>query len=266
MVKRKNSVLGQSPGVRNNQSLGKALQILEVMACSPAGMRLQEISRQLNVPASTVIRFLNTFMDYEYVAQNPENSEYYLTLKLTAMGERIKSRFQIRRLVRPFLEAISATMNEAASLAIEQDRQVVYIDAVEGPDCILQTLQRIGKNAPLNSTGVGKILLLAYTDEQIDELIKVRGLPTPTSHTISNKQDLIAELETIRERGYAVDDEECEYGVRCVAMPLIDYTGHIMAAISMTAPVLRMPPERIEEIGTFLLQQSELISRQCGKL
>ncbi|TVQ22888.1 MAG: IclR family transcriptional regulator [Spirochaetaceae bacterium] len=249
---------------KRNQSIAKALHIIEAMAASEGPMRLQDIGKTVRLPASTVLRFLKTLMDHDYVEQNPDTLQYFLTLKLCAVADQVKRQVKIRDVVHPHLLSLSRKLGEATSLAVERDMLVVYIDVVEGPDHMLQTLQRIGKIAPMNTTGVGKALLLDATADEVDALIKSRGLPKPTSRTISTKKSLVAELKAIRDRGYAIDDEECEMGVRCVAVPLRDYSGKVVAAMSTSGPIARMTPDRIEKIGKQFIAAAATVSRQLG--
>ena len=116
----------------------------------------------------------------------------------------------------------------------------------------------------MHSTGVGKVLLLDKSDEEINEIIKVRGLTKLTSRTIRSKQELVTELGKVRRRGYAIDDEECEEGVRCVAAPLRDYSGGVVAAISASGPVARMSKQRVEDIGEMIVDLGVKISMQLG--
>ena len=225
---------------KNNQSVAKALQIIEIMAAGNGPMRLQDISAKLNLPASTVLRFLGTLTQFSYVTQDPETLQYALTMKFCRLGHLVSSQIRLRDIVRPFLIRLTEEFKESASLAVEEEQNVLYIDCVDGPDHMLQTLQRIGRVAPLTSTGVGKILLLEYSEERLDELIKERGLEASTRNTITDKAALLRELRKIARQGYAIDNEECEVGVKCVAAPIRDYTGRIIAAISMSGPLTRM--------------------------
>ena len=257
--------MAQAPATtKRNQSIAKALQIIEAMAASDGPMRLQDIGKTVRLPASTVLRFLKTLADHDYVEQNPDTLQYFLTLKLCAVADQIKRQVKIRDIVHPHLLSLSRRLGESTSLAVERDMLVVYIDVVEGPDHMLQTLQRIGKIAPMNTTGVGKALLLDASPDEIEALVKSRGLPKPTSRTISTKKALIAELNATRARGYAIDDEECELGVRCVAVPLRNYSGTVVAAMSTSGPIARMTPNRIKKIGMQFIAAAATISRQLG--
>ena len=203
-------------------------------------------------------------MDSGYAGQNPDTLQYFLTLKFCRIGDQVKRQVRIRDMVRPHIAGLSGRIGESTSLAVEQDGLVVYVDVIDGPDHILQSLQRIGKIAPMNATGVGKVLLVDKTKAEIDELVASRGLPKLTANTIVAKTKLIKELEEIRRRGYAVDDEECEAGVRCVAAPLRDHTRRVVAAISTSMPVGRMPKERTSGVASLLTDLAERISLELG--
>lgn len=249
---------------KKNQSVEKVFQIIEIMASAKTSMRLLDISEKLSLPASTVLRFLNTLMAFNYVNQDPETLKYRLSMKLCQIGHMVNSQFSIRETVRPYLVELSEKCQESACLAIEDDMSVVYIDAVDGPDSILRTMQRIGKIAPLHSTGVGKLLLLNYSAGKLDRLIAEKGLPALTLNTITTKEKLLFELEKIRTQGYSLDDEECEIGAKCIAAPLRDYTGNIVACISVSGPVSRMTCEKTEKITATIDRIALDLSRRLG--
>jgi DNA-binding IclR family transcriptional regulator len=254
----------EKKAVKRNQSVEKVFQIIEIMAKNKGAMRLQDIAQTLGMPASTALRFLNTLMEFGYVNQNTENSKYYLTMKICHIGDLVNSQISIRDIVKPYLTEVCERCKESVCLAIEEDMTVVYIDVVEGRDSVLKATQRIGKRAPMHCTGIGKLLLLNYDYEKLDRLIDERGLEAITPNTITSKEELFMELKNIYYRGYAVDDEECELGARCVAAPIMDYAGKIAACISVTGPISRMSYERLDEIGLIVKEVAEKISRQMG--
>ena len=159
------------------------------------------------------------------------------------------------------MKDLSIEVEESVCLAIEQDSEVVYVDTVDGPDSMLKTMQRIGKRAPLHSTGVGKVLLLNFNPQEIERIAESTGLKPLTYKTITDKQRLIEAVESIRTKGYAIDDEECEIGARCVAAPIWDYSGIVVAAISVSGPATRMTIAKIESIRDSLLRVANEISR-----
>ncbi len=249
---------------KKNQSVVKALQVIEVLAESKGYMRLQDISRKLSLPPSTVLRFLNTLLTAGYVNQDPETLKYSLSIKLCRIGELVRSQISIRDIANPFIVHLSEKCRESSCLAIEEDMVVVYIDAVEGPDSMLKTLQRIGKVAPMHCTGVGKLMLLNYDNIKIGKLIENKGLPALTQNTITTKEKLLNELRIIKEQGYALDNEECEIGARCIAAPVRDFTGKIIACVSISGPTSRLSMERINEIKDYVLDAAAGISKKMG--
>jgi DNA-binding IclR family transcriptional regulator len=254
----------QSEGVKKNQSLGKALQIIETMAEHCAPMRLQELSGRLEMNESTVLRFLNTLIDYGYVKRLAPGGKYSLTLKLAQLGSRIHTGFPYQRVLHPYLEELSRELLEPVSLTVEQDGNVVYIDTVDGPDHMLRTLQRIGKVAPMHSTAAGKLLLLNYGEDLLKDFIEKKGLPSFTEKTITRPVDFISELETVKKRGYAYDNEECEVGVKCIAFPVRDFSGKNVAAISISAPMTRFTPEKEQKILRVLEYVTRRASTELG--
>ena len=129
---------------------------------------------------------------------------------------------------------------------------------------MLQTLHRIGRIAPMHATGVGKLHLLGYSEAKLLELEKKFGFPKFTAHTITGMDSLKKELARIRAQGYAMDNEECEEGVRCIAVPVLNFSGEIAAAISLSAPAARLDRERTEEIILFLKNISVEASKELG--
>jgi DNA-binding IclR family transcriptional regulator len=259
-----NKVKKTSEGIKKNQSLRKALQILEGMTHIGSPARLQDLAQKLRMPQSTLLRFLNTFIDFGYVGQDPETCCYYLTLKLVELGARAGGGYPFVHSLSKYIRQAAAVFNESASLCVERDMQMVYIATEEGPGRMLRTLHRIGHIAPMHATGVGKLHLLNYSDRQLEDLEKKRGLPGFTVHTITDLETLRKELALVRDQGYAYDNEECEEGVRCIAVPVLNYQGQVTAAISVSAPVTRLGEERCGEIIQYLKNLGSQASRELG--
>jgi len=246
--------------LRPNQSTTKVLSIIEVMAESNEPIKVKDISSRLNMPGATVIRFLQSLINEGYVMQEKENGRYYLTMKICQLGEQVNYRFNLREVIRPFLVELMEKCEESTCLAVEIDKKTTYIDAVEGPSRVLRTLQRIGKSAPLHSTGVGKNLLLNYSENELDKLASAEHLIRLTENTITSKKRLLSELEKVRIQGFAVDDEECEVGVRCIAAPIYDFHQKVVASISVSGPASRIKDKRFEEIKEEVINTAKIIS------
>ena len=180
------------------------------------------------------------------------------------IGSLVNSQISIRDVARPYLANLAQKCNESVCLAIEQDMEIVYIDVIDGPDGMLKITQRIGKLAPIHSTGIGKLMLLNYDLKQLEHIIETKGLKALTPNTITSKDELLLELEKIKQRGYALDDEECELGARCLSAGIKDYTGEYVAGISVSGPTTRMTMEYIEQIKDVVIETADKISRELS--
>lgn len=247
-----------------NQSAEKVMATLEFLANTNEPMRLVDISKGLHMNASTTLRFINTLVLLGYIAQEESSSKYFLTYKLCSISNKIYTNSSIREIVSPYLKRLANQIQESACLAIEQNKQVVYIDVAEGPNQMVQSMNRIGNIAPLHSTGIGKILLLNYSEKEIDQLILEKGLVKLTENTIVDKASLLNELCLIKDRGYAFDNEECEIGARCISFPIYDFTNKIVAGFSITGPTHRLCDSFIENHLPLLKQTSIEISKKLG--
>lgn len=148
-------------------------------------------------------------------------------------------------------------------MVIRDGDEAVYIDKVEGNRTI-RMYSQIGRQVALHSTAVGKAILAFLPPEEVEKIIASRGLPRFTPRTISTMAALQAELAGVKERGYAIDDGENEEGIRCVGAPVFDYQGRVVAAISISGPVLNVTPERVPVLGRLVRQAGEEISRRLG--
>lgn len=255
---------GDEKITRPNQSSEKLLNILEMLSEQEEPVRLQDIARLVEMNTSTALRFITTLQKKGYVAQDFDTGRYFLTYKICAVASNVSSRKGLRDISVPFLRSVSHIFNESANIAEEHDMSVVYIEAVAGPKTMLMTTQRIGNIAPTHCTGVGKLLLLNYTEPQIDHLIATKGMTRFTDHTLTTKEELMAELEQVRRQDYAFDNEECESGARCIAAPVRDFTGKVIAGLSVSGPATRMTDEHIYDKLPFLLDAAQQVSFRLG--
>jgi len=247
-----------------NQSSEKLLIVLEALSSKPEAVRLQDLAKELKMNQSTLLRFLTSLQNMGYVNQNEDSSKYFLTNKICAIANRVSSNTDVRTVSGEYLRKLANDFGESTNLAVEQNMMMTYIEVVNGPNQVLVIFQRIGNIAPMHCTGVGKLIMLDYTGEKIDKLISEKGLQRFTENTICTKEKLIRELETVRINGYAFDNEECEIGVRCVAAPIRDFTGKIIAGISVSGPATRMTDRFIGEKLHLLMESAREVSRCLG--
>ncbi len=205
---------------QSNQSADKLLTVLETMSDLEEPIHLKDLSKRLSMNASTVSRFLAPLQRRGYVEQEADAGRYYMTFKLCGLAANIRSHMDIRNLARPFMRNVAHIFKESSNLVIEEDMSALYIETVRGMSQTIMVMQRIGHIAPLHCTGAGKLFLAGYDVRALDKYIALKGLTAFTETTITKRDDLERELEAIRNRGYAFDNQECEMGSRCVAAPI----------------------------------------------
>lgn len=166
----------------------------------------------------------------------------------------------LSRTAAPYLRELANMSGASVCLSVERDMSVVYIDTYDSKDQILKSLNFIGKTAPMHCTGTGKLFLTNYNDEQLEHFAEKRGLSKNTVNTITTLEALKKELDLVRKNGFALDNEECELGARCVAVPIKDYTGRIVAGVSITGVVNYMTQELIDSRLESLTAAAESIS------
>lgn len=239
-------------GTPTNQSVEKALAILEYMAKTSEPQRVLDMAKGLGMNQSTLLRFLVTLQNCGYVDQEEETSRYYLTYKICSLGNHIVTHNGIRTIARPYMRQLSQMFGESCCLAVEANYKVVYIEIVEGSGLMLRSMQRIGNIAPMYCTGIGKLLLTNYSEAELDTIIEKEGMRRFTEYTLTSKYQLVQELEKVRREGVAYDNQECEIGARCIAGPVFDSSGKVIAGVSVTGPAGRLTDEFIQSrLATF---------------
>jgi len=244
-----------SKGTEANLSSDKLLRIIEFLSANHLPIRLKDIAQRLEMSQPTVVRYLRTLCEQGYAYQDSQTGQYAMTWKICRLGASLQSNLVLRSMAGSLLAEFANKTNLGALLAVERDGRLVYLDLVGAPHGKVDTMLRIGKDAPMHSTGSGKILLSTMTPGQLQGIIDQYGLPRLTSKTITRRADLLLELEKIREQGYATDDEECEIGHRCVSVPLHDYSGTVVAAISAFDSAERLSDTYIRETALPALRE-----------
>lgn len=249
-----------------SQPIDRLFKVIEYMAANRLPQRMTEIAAGLQLPTPTVLRYLRTLCAQGYAYHDKTSGTYALTWKICKIGDAVKVNLALRGMASPFLNVLANRLEVGACLVTRHDYGTLYLDFVEKPaGKPMSTMLRIGKSAPIHTTGSGKVLLSALSDRQVRELIDKVGLPRLTKKTITEPELLLQELERIRACGYGIDDEECEEGHKCVSVPLYDYTGAIAAAISVFDEAELLTDARIErEILPELRAAAQEISYRMG--
>ncbi len=246
------------------QSVERTLSILELLAEHPEGLGITELSRKMELAKSTAHRLLSTLVNRGYVEQKEENGDYRLGIQCLVIASSLLNNLDIRSVAKEALHTLARSSGEVVHLCMQDQYEVVYIDKVESEQT-LRMYSQIGRRAFMHCTGVGKALLSGISKEEVDKMIEEKGLPKFTENTITDKEALFKELKLIREIGYAVDEQEHEKGIRCIAAPVFDHNGKAVAAISIAGPAERVTEDRVkEELAKEIVDQSLAISKQLG--
>lgn len=253
----------EADGVRMIQSVVRATSILEFLAANSDSETLANISRGIGLSKTTTYSLIRTLEQLGYVHQDQSTGKYSLGLKLFELGQVVHSRMDLRTIARPLLYELAKKYEETVHLAVLSKGEVVYIDKVDGSRSIRIASQVGGRN-PAYCTGVGKVLLADLSPAEVDKAISTRKLEKFTAKTIIDPALLKEHLEKVRADGYALDEEEIEVGLSCVAAPIKNHRGQVVAAISLSGPTNRMASSTVQQITADLTETARLISSQLG--
>lgn len=247
------------------QSVERAFRLLELLGSADDFLPISDLARMSELSLGTTHRLLDTLVRLEYVERDPFSRRYTLGSKSLQLRGAVIGHMNLGMQAMPVMKALMQQVNETVHLAVLNDGEIVYIDRIEG----LHTqgmYTRIGKRAPAHCTALGKVLLAFQPEAAWREIVARRGLRAFTPHTITTVAALERELAKIRERQFAIDEQEVELGIRCVAAPVRDYSGSVVAAVSISGPTTRILPQRDPELTEAICWASRLISTKLGHL
>jgi len=249
------------------QTIERTSLILDILGQSPQGISIRDLSAKIKFPKGTTHRFLSSLSYFGYVRQDPKTRNYFLGLKLVELGQLLLSQLDHRKEAEQFLKDLAEKTKETVHMAFLDRDEIVYIDKVEidhNPSG-LRMASRVGLRNPAHSCAMGKVLLSYLPEEEVDRVIEEKGLVKRTEHTITDPHQLKKQLNLVRTQGYAVDDEENEMGIRCVAAPLYNEIGKVVAAISISAPAFRVTKKVIQEsLKKEVTETAMKISQRLG--
>ncbi|MCG8351071.1 MAG: IclR family transcriptional regulator [Chloroflexales bacterium] len=247
------------------QSVERTLDILEALADAKEDMSLSQLRDILDLPLGTVHRLLGTLMARGYAAQDTVTRHYGPGPKLLEIAARAAGnrRFNLTRIVRSALQELTAATGETSNLLVLRDNEGVYSEQVASPH-LVRMFTEVGQQVPLYCTGGGKAILSGFTDEQLAAYLETERMKPWTAKTITNPELLRQEIEQARRWGFAIDDEEREASVFCVAAPIFDHTGKCIAAVSISGPTTRLSRDRAIDLGPRVRQAADECSAQLG--
>ncbi len=232
----------KEPRAGGVQSLERGFLILETMADAGGVITLSQLSGDTGLPLPTIHRLVRTLVDQGYVRQEASR-EYSLGPRLIRLGETTSR--MLGRWARPHMAEVVAEMGESVNLAMLDGDQIVYVGQVVAAQKSMRMFTEVGRRVLPHCTAVGKAIMAEMDPGEVRAIVQRTGMPRFTPHTITTPGELASELDAVRERGYAIDEEEQEVGVRCVAVVVPDAPQQI--GLSMSGPLSRMTDDVVEK-------------------
>ncbi len=245
------------------KSVDRALSIIQFISKEKEGLGVTELSSLLDINKSSVFKLLSTLVKHGFIEQDVETKKYRLGYKYLELSSILLESIDLRSEAKSFLKELEQLTNEVVHLVVYDQGEIVYIEKLEGNET-LRTHSKIGRRAPIHCTSVGKVILAHLPEREMLALLDKYGLPQHTEHTIIDRDLFLEELKKVKDRGFAVEMEENEVGISCIAAPIFDHRGMIIAAVSISGPTIRMTNERLDELKQVITKIGEQISRRLG--
>ena len=239
----------------------RTISILEALS-KAEGLNLETLAKETRLPKATLLRFLSSLISLGYIFRD-SGDLYHLTLRMFSIGSRSLSHMDLVTMAKPYAKKLANELGETVHMGILQDDLAVYV-LKEESIYTLRMYSQVGKAIPLYCTGIGKIFLSEMTEEELVGYLSTHQLKPFTPKSIRTEEAMRAELKAIRERGWAMDDEEHEMNIKCIAAPVRDYTGKAVAAISASWPLFRFDEEKKEEFISQVTGVTKELSSLLG--
>lgn len=240
----------------------RALILLRYIIEHEDGLSIREVSRELGYTPATVQKLINALNSQGYVVQDDLTDRYHLGPGAINLGLTALSRFKIRQIARPYMEELCQQSNETVFLAIARGDHAVYVDKVVS-DLPIRMDASLGADRPYNCTAVGKVLLADLMEEDIQLLADEGVFEKRTENSIVDVDELLSEIEKIREQGWAIDNREFDISAQCVAAPIYNHDSEIIAAITVSGPTERIKKKE-DKLISIVKSTAERISEQLG--
>ncbi|MFH8134741.1 DNA-binding transcriptional regulator KdgR [Pantoea osteomyelitidis] len=224
---------------------------------------ITELAQRVMMSKSTVYRFLQTMKSLGYVAQEGESEKYSLTLKLFELGARALQNVDLIRSADIQMRELSRLTKETIHLGALEEESIVYIHKIDSL-YNLRMYSRIGRRNPLHTTAIGKVLLAWRDRDEVEDILQDVEFKRSTANTITSQGDLLKVLEQVKQQGFGEDNEEQEEGLRCIAVPVFDRFGVVIAGLSISFPTIRFSEEAKKDYVAMLHRAAKNVSEQMG--
>jgi DNA-binding IclR family transcriptional regulator len=255
-----NSVASHKEHVKSS---ARTLDILETVSLMPNGGTLTEISRELDIPLSSLHGLIGTMVDKGYLTSYGERGRYFLGGKVASLVAAYHSQLDLPSLVATQMDLLAQRSGETISLSILRGSEIIFIDKRAGAG-LVQVVNPVGTRLPAHATGSGKVMLAYLPPDQIARLYPEENLPVLTPATISARSRLLETLEVVRQQGFALDESESDEAVWAVAACIRDSQGTPVGALSMVAPAFRVGDEHLHEWPHWVTDAAHQVSLTLG--
>jgi|HigsolmetaAR203D_1030402.scaffolds.fasta_scaffold01030_2 IclR family acetate operon transcriptional repressor len=264
-MKRKTGDTGELPEKHNRyaiQSIEKALDVIEVLS-EHDSLSLIQLAELVNQPKSSLFRIMLTLEKRGYVSRSDEDGLYCLGYKQLVITKNLLERNRLRAAATTEMQKLVDKYGDTVNLCVLSEGEILYVEIIEGTYA-LRMSDRVGSKAPFHATATGKAISASLRAEEVRRMAERTGLPQLTPNTITDLSRLMDELYRIRELGYALDNEECILGARCVAAPIFNMFGRVEGAISLSGAKHRFPDDRIPSIAEDVKAAAAAVSKKRG--
>ncbi|MGA9347471.1 MAG: IclR family transcriptional regulator [Anaerolineae bacterium] len=246
------------------QVLQRGIKVLDALLDARIPLNLEQICAYTELPKSTAFRIIMNLLQGQYLVETEKG--YWLGLKMLRFGALVEEKLDLMQEARPFLNQLRDQVNETIHLAVlDDDLRVVYVEKLSTQHAVGLMMSQIGSTAPMYCTALGKAMAAFRPEDEVCHWIRAHGLKPITEATLIDEDAFLQELREIRSRGYAVDNGEFEASVRCIAAPIRDRTGRVIAAVSISSPDTRMPMPLIgSSMAMQVVNTAQLISQALG--
>ncbi len=245
------------------QTLDRALDIIELLSLEKEGLGVTEIGERAGLHKSTVHRLLNSLAERGYIEKQLKSDSYKLGLKFIEVSSLFLNHLELKTEALPYLRTLAGKTGQPVHLAILRDDEAVYIEKVDVRNSI-RMYSQIGRRVPLHCSAIGKCLVFGLSKKETNNIIDKMVFKKYTGNTILDKSKYINELSFVAENGWAADNEEHEKNIRCIAAPVYDYTGEVIAAVSTSGDKSIISIHKDEQISRAVMETAGDISKRMG--
>ena len=252
-----------SPEITSN-AVERAFSILETVAESANGLSNSDISRRLKLPKSSASYILRVMEKRGYLIR-ADGGKYRLGLKIMSLSRQQSAHVDVRQIAKPILERfVEKSRMSEAHLAVLDNGRAVYVEKVEAENSFIKMDIWVGHRLPVHTTAIGKVLVAHLPDAEVLKILDLRGMEKKTRRSITDKKKFLRELEKIRNYGFAIDNEENSLNVRCLAAPILNANGEVVAALGTSTTILQLDKSHLPKVVELVKDAARKVSQQIG--